>query len=224
MYAFIINHELVTWPQQQVLWLKSSGLTPVIVDTGSKSDKVHRWYSQEPCRVILCDNQYGFTTPWQTDVSGSSPIDIFVRAGDHYLVTDPDLDLSTLPADWVDRMLSALASFPEASKIGAELATGDLPDTEIANLALGQALAAPREVLDALHHRVLTDTTLALYRKDSGHPTRLPVSSLALRRQDCQVRHLPWYNDLPEDFVEMVLLHRSHMQWPNEIRKRLCAS
>ncbi len=52
------------------------------------------------------------------------------RQRKHFIVTDPDLDISSVPLDMVDYLIEALESFKCITKAGFSLKIDDLPEDD----------------------------------------------------------------------------------------------
>jgi hypothetical protein len=112
----------------------------------------------------------------------------------HYLVTDPDLDLSGIPDDLVDRLLAAYRANPDVTKIGCSLELDDIaPDHPERDAIMEWERKYWVHRRDDGTYTANVGHTLALYHADHAaehatkfwHAVRLPRPYTA--------RHLPWY-------------------------------
>lgn len=194
MLAVINNFNLLTWPRAMVEWmLKEPRLSVVIVDNASTFSPLLEWYKSCPVEVVRLKTNVGSGAPWSSGVVshryGKSP----------YIVTDPDLDLSGIPSDWLSVLEKGL-SYPRISKCGFSLALDDLPDVPQREWARHNQKNhwKPHPVATGYYDAGI-DTTFALYIPDG--PTR-PGSNQLRTMAPYTARHLPWYvkpGEVPAD-------------------------
>lgn len=187
MKVFLICRDLCTWPAALVDTLQRWGHEPIVIDVQSTYPPCLRWLAHDcPCPVLRSPRNHGHVTPW---LGG------FVEemAGpDFYAVTDPDLDLSDVPADALEVCRWHLERNPALCKVGLSLRIDDIPGDNPQRQAIlnweGQFWPVP---VDGLHLAPL-DTTLAVYdRRRPYQPGQIsPAGRLA---NPYTARHLPWY-------------------------------
>lgn len=122
--CFIINRDLWTWPQAMVEAINTKWGTqvePIILDNASTAPNCLAWYDTNPCRVIRLSENYGHKVLWSSGLFHSEVKE------DYYIVTDPDLDISHLPDDTIDKLISGLQKF-NTPKCGLAIQIDDLPD------------------------------------------------------------------------------------------------
>jgi hypothetical protein len=185
--AYIISFNRLTYLRNLCTELVKRGCKPVIIDNRSTYPPLLAWLNNCPYPVYTVNNS-GSRSPW---------INNLVQ-GDHYIITDPDLDISGVPLDMVDVLMKGLEDNPTAVKCGLSLTIDDLPDNDYAN---GAKEYEKRFWVSKKgnYYNADVDTTLALY--DS---TRLQGNNFfhAVRvAPPYSCRHLPWYNT-PENLTE----------------------
>ncbi len=187
MKVFIINYNRLTLPVNLANWCYSNGLDPVFIDNGSDYPLLLQYYAHVcPYPVHRMGANFGHKVMW------CEALHILeVEAGnERYIVTDPDLDLSGVPADFLEVMSKGLDKYPTYDKCGLSLEINDLPNSEEGNFIRYQCEARYwKTPLDNMFFKADTDTTFALYRegvKDYNHNairTNRPYTA----------KHVPWY-------------------------------
>ena len=169
----------------------SWGHEPIIVDNDSSWPATLRWYKHAaPCQVIYLHANMGHRAPWQ---SGT----IEEYAGDGvYAVSDPDLDLSDVPADALEVMAAHLERHPRLMKVGLSLRLDDIPaDNPQRQAIIDHEAQFWPPLRDGMHVCAL-DTTLAVYDARRpyppgfNHPGVWPAARLP---HPYTARHHPWY-------------------------------
>ena len=181
MKAYINNFNLLDWPKKLAKDLTKANLEVVIIDNASTYVPLLEWYDECPYEIVKLKENVGYRAPWYAGV---------VNEKEKYIVTDPDLDISQIPEDWVERLEYYLEKYPKP-KIGLAIKLDDLPDD-------GLLTAWARRVqyiywqnpIEPDLYDAPVDTTLALYNpKIGGH-----VGTDGYRLGGSYaMRHLPWY-------------------------------
>jgi hypothetical protein len=156
----------------------------MIVDNGSTYPPLLEWYQTRPCEVKFLGRNVGSRAPWQCGLVNR-------YGSNQYVVTDPDLDLSDVPKDLLERLAEGLSKH-NTWKCGLslridDLPVGDSPPAKVAYDIESRYWTAPD---GNGFYRASVDTTFALYRhriliKDFYSATRTAPPYCA--------RHLPWY-------------------------------
>jgi hypothetical protein len=146
--------------------------------------------------VIYLGANYGHTCVWIPELN------IIERAGinGRYIVTDPDLDLSWVPADFLDVMNKGLDKYPTYDKCGLSLEINDLPNSEEGNFIRYKCEARYwLKPLDPIYYHADTDTTFALYREGVREYNHNAIRT----NRPYTAKHIPWYytsfDMLPKD-------------------------
>jgi hypothetical protein len=182
---FIINRDLVTWPQNMVKKIKIfKGINRIfIVDNQSTYPRCHDWYNEDKdVNVIKLDKNYGHGVVWELKLPEK-------YNSSNYIVTDPDLDISALPDDTCLHLKSCYDKRLYINKIGLSLEISDIPEDSIHFPSLWEKhlwkVKSDDEVFNAP-----VDTTFAYYDafrnstyKIGGGRTKPPYTA----------KHIPWY-------------------------------
>ena len=186
--CLIINYQRITLPLQLANFVHNHGIEPVIIDNNSDYPPLLEFYANRcPYRVIRMQENYGHMVVWQTGLLSQLGIT------GPYIVTDPDLDLSGIPGDWLTVLEAGLKKYPEYDKCGFSLEINDVKNLGTINWE------KPfwDHPLDSMYFNAPIDTTFALYRSP-----KFSFNSIRTNRP-YTARHLPWYwnqvKDLPPD-------------------------
>jgi hypothetical protein len=195
MNAFIINFNRLTYPRQMAEWLFNHGVTPVFIDNHSNYPPLLEYYKSCPFEIVRMPQNYGHTVVWLNGLEIKNG-----KKNERYIVTDPDLDLSRVPDDFLHVMNRGLDLHCNVDKCGLSLEINDLPNSPEGNYIRDkcepkywQYPAAPG------YWYAATDTTFALYRATVHN-----YSHSAIRcDRPYTARHLSWYytdlNNIPDD-------------------------
>lgn len=212
--AFIISYNRLTCLAALCVELIKRDCEPVIIDTGSTYEPLLEWLHSLPENVHFVGKEHGHKAPWTAGI-------VEQYAGEFYIVTDPDLDISGVPLDMVDHLKVGLCKSPYLNKVGLSLEINDLPKNSYTDEAIeweGKFWLSSKK--DGYYFSQI-DTTLALYRKDSvgpGHPNFFT----ALRAdRPYTARHLPWYNVPPLNAEEQYLHDHTthHGYWKTKFKQ-----
>ena len=127
MIALIINYNRVTYVKQMADWCAEHNLIPIIIDNHSDYPPLLEYYYQCPYTVYRMKNNIGHKVCAILDLRK-----LFGITG-RYIVTDPDLDLSGIPDDFLEVLNEGLDRYPDRVKCGFSLEIDDLPNTEEAH-------------------------------------------------------------------------------------------
>jgi hypothetical protein len=189
--AFLIVYNRLNLPVKMADFLFVHGIDPVFVDNNSDYPPLLEYYSHCPYQVMHMNKNYGYKVVWNRETT------ILQRLGitGNYIVTDPDLDLSGIPDDFLSVLEEGLSRYPQFDKCGFSLEINDLPPTNFC--PAGYEKQFWQRPLDNMYFQAPIDTTFALYK--------VPFHSFnALRtNRPYTARHRPWYyfdfEDMPED-------------------------
>ena len=187
--AFIINFNRLTYLRDMVNWCHSHGLHPVVVDNASNYTPLLEYYETRPCEVIRLPINYGHRVMWYELIS---------LPKERFIITDPDLDMSGVPGDFLEMMNRGLDRH-YVPKCGLSLEVNDLPDSDEGRFIHSVEDMFWDRPLDDLFFDAKVDTTFALYREGIRHYT---IEGIRTNRP-YTARHYSWYyrdfNLLPED-------------------------
>ncbi len=189
MKALIILYNRLNYPVKIAEFLSSHGIDPVFVDNNSDYPPLLNYYKRTSFEVLRMDQNYGYKVVWDQGILNKLGIT------GNYIVTDPDLDLSGIPDDFLSVLEEGLRRYPQFSKCGFSLEINDLPPTEFN--PIGWEKQFWQHPLDNMYFNAAIDTTFALYKSPD-------YSLKALRtNRPYTCRHMPWYyydfEDMPAD-------------------------
>lgn len=214
--VFINNRDRLTWTRRLAeIVARDPRCAVVIVDNASTWPPLLDWYERCPFPVARLAENLGHEAPWKSGI-------VAAEAGPLYVVTDPDLDLSAVPRDWLDVLASGLAAYPAVAKVGLSLAIDDLPaDAPLAREVLAWERTAWTNRLDERFWIARVDTTFALYARDRLRPAQARWRDRGLRADlPYAARHLPWYLT-PESLTREELYYLQHCAGPSHWSRRL---
>jgi len=187
MKVLIINFNRLTLPMNMANWVAERGCEPVFIDNASDYLPLIQYYNDTPFNVLRMDKNYGHTVIWTQDIVNKLGI-----AG-NYIVTDPDLDLTGIPDDFLSVLEEGLRRYPQFNKCGFSLEINDLPN----QVTIDWESRYWQKPLDSMYFSADIDTTFALYKVN-----RITLSGIRTNRP-YTAKHVPWYYDLydklPED-------------------------
>jgi hypothetical protein len=196
MIALIINFNRLLLPAATADWCAKHGLDPVFVDNHSDYPPLLEYYYHCPYDVYRLKENRGHK------VIASLNLKKTFKITGSYIATDPDLDLSGVPDDFLDVLKHGLKKYPDFRKCGFSLEINDLPDTKEGNFIRNSVEPSYwQKPLNNLYFDAPVDTTFALYRReDYGHSL---VGKSIRTNRPYTVKHIPWYytdiNLLSED-------------------------
>ena len=192
MRVYINNFNLLTWPKAMAEKLAAEGHDVTFVDNASTYEPLLEFYETCPYRVHKIGRNLGHVAPWQVFAYE-------MMGNDWYAVTDPDLDLSGVPADWAEVMVEGAKFY--SKKCGLSLDDTGIPTTNPAweddrfcDFPDGGHPISWGKVLPYQHRNVRfydrqTDTTFAVYAPRVISPT---LESIRVGRP-YTARHMPWH-------------------------------
>ena len=189
MKAFIITYNRFHLPVNMADFLFVHGIDPVFVDNNSNYPPLLEYYKTTPYEVVRMQENYGYKVVWEQGLLNKLAIK------GNYIVTDPDLDLSGIPDDFLSVLEKGLTKYPQYDKCGLSLEINDVPATSFSPVDWETQFW--QIALDGRYFKAPIDTTFALYK--------VPFHSFkALRtNRPYTARHMPWYyfkfEDMPED-------------------------
>lgn len=181
--ALIINFNRLTLTVNTADWCASKGLQPIIIDNASDYIPLIDYYNHTPYQVLRLSKNYGHKVLWDYPVLEKLGIK------ERFIYTDPDLDFTGIPDDFLEVLNKGLDKYP-VSKCGFSLEINDLPDDKEGNfIRTGPEAPYWKKPLDDLYFDADTDTTFALYRYPLGEYSHSAVRT----NRPYTVKHLPWY-------------------------------
>lgn len=185
--VYIINYNLLEWPRAMCQHMETfEEIGDIhIVDNASNYEPLLDWYSS--CSYVIHRMKENFGHNVVNQVLG------FKGMSDYYVVTDPDLDISTMPTDTLKRYKSILKYCPEIKKVGPAIRMDDYPKDA---LYYEKAIASQQGFWGAPfrikgYRWAPIDTTFAMSEKKFG-PTS-PGTPALRSDEPYWCRHLPYY-------------------------------
>ena len=186
MKCLIITYNRLTLPVSLANFVAQRGCEPVFVDNHSDYPPLLEYYNNSSYQVLRMPDNYGHKVVWTHNVLG------ILGIKGNYIVTDPDLDLTNIPDDFLQVLEEGLRRYPQYDKCGFSLEINDIPN-QVTKDWEAQFWQHP---LDPQYFHADIDTTFALYRA--------PFTSLnAIRtNRPYTAHHRPWYYDLVDKLPE----------------------
>lgn len=193
MNAFIIMKNRITWPKAMCEFLADTGCTPILIDNDSDYPPLLEWYKNCPYKVHRLKENLGHLALWKSGI-----IDEYQDR--FYILTDPDLDISSVPHDYVDVLMKGFEN-KTIVKSGLSLEISDLPNNPYAK----EAYAWELKFWDYKrkkngYYESSIDTTFALYDKErtwgefpGGEPSNNRFFDAVRSPRPYTAKHLPWY-------------------------------
>jgi hypothetical protein len=210
--VFINNFNLLIWPRKMATYLEQiPNLRIIFVDNNSDYPPLLDFYNNCPYEIVRLDENMGHRAPW---ICGA--VDQY--AGDYYIVTDPDLNLTSIPLDVIDVLMEGMNEF-DAFKCGLSLEINDIPEScPLRDQVISWENHFWTRKVNARFFFAAIDTTFALYNKQSGisqgqYRADRPYTAL----------HMPWYvtdENMEEDFLYFLMTANNSSSWSKKIRKR----
>jgi len=185
--VFIIMHDLFTWPVQMAEYIAHlPEARPIFVDNASTYPPLLDYYENCPYEVIRLEDNLGHHSPWEANI-------IEERTNDLYVVTDPDLDLSSVPTDVLIRLEAGLKAHPTISKAGLSIEINNIPldYPKRDQVLVWETPFWARPLPDGRWYDAPIDTTFAMYSINKGWPGGFMGALRAARPYT--VKHLPFY-------------------------------
>ena len=196
MKVLIINFNRLTLPAALADWVAARGCEPVFIDNNSDYPPLLDYYHNCKYLVMHMNHNHGHRVVWQPEAT------VLQRLGllnEQYIVTDPDLDLAGIPADWLAILAAGLTMYPQVDKCGFGLRLDDLPQSTEGNFIRQHEAKYWDEPLGAMFFNAPIDTTFALYRAGVQKYSYTAIRS----GLPYAARHVPWYytsfDKLPAD-------------------------
>ena len=193
--AFIINYNRLTLPRRMADYLSEcDGIRPIIIDNGSDYPPLLEYYESTKHEVVKLGANYGCTVVWHPESGVSERFGL--RTIGRYIVTDPDLDLSRIPKDFLRLLNGGLDKYKWAAKAGFSLEINDIPEGFLKEEIMKWEADKWISPLDTQFYSAYIDTTFCLCR---GFVHDFPA---VRTNRPYTARHVPWYytpDNIPDD-------------------------
>jgi hypothetical protein len=185
--------------------LTDAGCEVYLIDNNSTYSPLLEWYEQiNQSRIIRLDKNYLSRVFWDSGLSRK-------YSDRFYIVTDPDLDISSVPKDFVDVLMNALSLSENVWKAGLSLEINDLPENQYTQKVIEHEKRFWELYNVYAFYTADVATTLALYDNE-----RLPniVNFLDAVRmpRPYTAKHLDWYKTR-ENLTEEDLYYCQTTNW-----------
>jgi hypothetical protein len=174
-------------------YLFDCGIIPIFIDNNSVYQPLLEYYKICKYEVIKLNQNYGHTVIWDANILKR------LNINGEYIITDPDLDISNIPKDFLGILQEGLYKYPKYDKCGFSLRLTDLPNNNFSRYVNETEIGYWKKPLDEMYFDALTDTTFALYRAG----VRIKTSNSIRTNEPYCAKHVPWYytnmNELPDD-------------------------
>jgi hypothetical protein len=209
--TFLINFNLLTWPKQMVEYLLDiPEIVPIILDNNSTYLPLLEWYDKNcPVRVIRFDKNWGHHVGWDTGVI----FDLFDGHNPYYILSDPDLDLTNIPKDFLNVLISGFEKYHDCTKCGFGIKIDDLPkESPVYDLVPQWETRFWEKPLDDLYYDATLDTTFAVHSVERDH-----TGTIGVRTGPPYItRHLPFYLT-KENLTDEIRYYFDHVEWYSTI-------
>lgn len=188
--VFIINFNRLLSTKNMADYLaEDTGCEPIIIDNHSTYPPLLEYYKNCHHRIIQMDKNYGNCVMWNSGLYK----ELDLKGG--YIYTDPDLDLSIIPKDFLHILQSGLDKYSDKDKCGFSIEIKDLPDNEMTKEVHQWEDQNWTNPLDNMYFNAAVDTTFSLFR------TNIHSFNCLRTNYPYVCRHLPWYIT-PENITE----------------------
>lgn len=180
MKCLIITYNRLTLPVNLANWVYKRGITPIFIDNNSSYRPLLEYYKKDcPYQVLRLKYNYGHRVIWDANILDK------LNIKGQYIITDPDLDLSGIPDDFLEVLQGGLNKYKKAEKCGFSLDISNLPEGKIKEWES----SLWQHPLDDMYFKAGIDTTFALYRANIRHYTIW--DSIRTNRPYTAI-HVPW--------------------------------
>lgn len=183
MKCFIINYNRLLLPNNMAKWLAERGCEPIFIDNHSDYIPLLDYYATCPFQVVFMKKNFGHRVFWEHNL-----VKEFNIKG-RYIVTDPDLDLTGIPNDFLQVLDEGLDSYNFIDKCGFSLEINDLPNSPEGNFIRDQCEVRYWKHKVGKFWKSPIDTTFAMYRKGVTRYTHTAYRT----DRPYTAKHVPWY-------------------------------
>lgn len=193
---YLISFNRLTWLRQLAEQCqKFPDSTVVIVDNASTYPPLVDWLHNCPYETVRLPANIGHQSPWRGDVIRPLAEHEKRWGTPHYVVSDHDLSVETVPSDALAVLQDGLTRWPQTGKVGLSLAIDDVHPAWAAKVQAweSQFWTTPQH---GMYFQAAIDTTFAMYHARTPGTTAQEVQRGALRTAPpYMAKHLPWYLD-----------------------------
>lgn len=200
----------LTYPKKMAEFLSDNNINVILLDNNSTYQPLLDWYDKCPYKVYRFNENLGHKCLYKSGILSE-------YKDQHYILTDHDLDISEIPNDFLEVLMTGLNSL-NVVKSGLSLEVQDLPDNEYAKKAYDWEINYWKRPIDHNGFYVAEiDTTFAVYdrnREYTGFPDGDNFFKAVRSPRPYTARHLPWYNTI-ENITdeEMYYIKSTNTYW-----------
>jgi len=185
MKCFIIMFNRLTWPKKMAEFLSDTGCEVIFLDNNSTYLPLLEWYDSCPYKVYRLRRNWGHMVLWSSGI-------IREYKDPFYVVTDPDLDLSSVPHDYLNFLMKGFAN-QDVVKVGLSLRIDDLPVNDFTREIMDRELNFWSRLDANGFYEASVDTTFAIYDQDRLDKKVFDQYACLRSPKPYTARHLPWY-------------------------------
>ncbi len=226
MKVFVIGYNRLTYLREICEFLADHNLHVTILDNNSTYPPLLEWYANKcPYELVRFAENNNHFVLWNTG---------YINTFDdrHYAVTDPDLDLSKIPEDFMDVLMQGLWNNFDVIKSGLSLEINNLPDNPYAKEVYSWEKKFWETEQDNLgFYKSTIDTTFSIYDRERNFGT-LPGGEISNNRFFSAVRsprpytalHRPWYltkEEVEKNPEEKYFMEHSGGYWATKFKELL---
>lgn len=186
--AFIIMFNRLTWPKKMAEYMSDTGCEVFLVDNGSTYPPLLEWYEKCPYKIYKLGTNFGHHVLWTCDIVENNHPNT-----KYYIATDPDLDLTYVPPDYIEVLRSEWEQHSDPiDKVGLSLEIDDLPRNNFTAQVLDWETPFWETKTDSGFYKADIDTTFAMYDHTKLKSNMSFYKGIRSPRP-YTARHLPWY-------------------------------
>lgn len=199
--CYLTVYEQVTWLKEMAMQCERLGLRPILLDNGSSYPPLANWLRTCDYQVIRVGSNAGCYGFWHSKRQN--------KLKGYYIVSDSDLDLSLVPDDAVQKLITAFEANKDVTKAALSLEVNDVPlSYHFYHLVMKWEncyWVTPRPGNAFFAN---TGATFALYHTDRNTFVDTDFYKAVRLDRPYTARHLPWYLDLNSLNEEMLQYHK----------------
>ena len=200
MKCFIIMRDRLTWARNLARQCAERGLDVILVDNDSTYPPLLEWYKEQEYQIVYTQRNRDTWVEWYNILLHNVP-------DRYFIITDPDLDISGVPDDFLEVMQKGLAE-NDVLKCGLSLDISDLPESEYTKKVIEHEAGFWKKK-NGVYYIADVSTTFALYDR-TGNPEFL---SAVRCPYPYTARHLSWYLTELNEEEEYYQQHTLHKGW-----------
>lgn len=217
--VFIVMWNSLQYSKDMAEYLSDNGCEVILIDNASTYQPLLEWYKKCPYKIHYMDGKYKQNVFWDSGL-----IDNY--SDKRYIVTDPDLGITHIPTDFLNKLHLGLDTNPDVAKCGFSLEVEDLPNNPFANHARqsdGVFWLTPQDING--FYKSAIDTTLAMYDKDRIVRPKKDINNIYFLSgvrtpRPYTAKHFFWYKT-PQTLTQedLYCLERKNTSYADDFKK-----